>query len=151
MLLRGICSRTWCSGSTALLRGRAMAEVSSPGDAAGRTAKPEDGSPGSSAWLSDDGTGMTPGDASPDFFDNADKGSAKDTAKWRRTAEPGPTSYVECLRFARRQVQAATSLAREWKHGPCSFGEGLARRGLLISTDYSGMGCAEMACHMVQD
>ena len=111
----------------------------------------EDGSP---SWLTDEGTAGAPSLASPassDNVDSADKGPDDKVAKRRRTADPGPTGYEECLRFARRQVQAATSAAREWRHGPCSFGEGLARRGLLVSTDYSGMGCAEMACHMVKD
>ena len=130
-----------------------MAEASS-GDLAGRAIMAEDGSP---PWFTDEGTAGPPSLASPassDNVDSADTDPDDKVAKRRRTADPGPpgpTGYGECLRFARHQVQAATSAAREWRHGPCSFGDRLAHRGLLVSTDYSGISCAEMACDMVKD
>jgi len=95
----------------------------------------------SSPWLEDDGTS--------DKDDSDELGLAK--RQKLEDCEPGPTDYEGILRFASHQVAAATSSVRRWRHGPCSFKEGLARRGVCISTDYSGMGGAEMAAHLIQD
>eukprot|EP00972_Heterocapsa_arctica_P026782 3941966-Heterocapsa_arctica.AAC.1 len=58
------------------------------------------------AWLADDG----------DETDLANEDSEPE-AKRPRTFDLGPTDYEGSLRFARHQVQAATSVTREWKHG----------------------------------
>ena len=64
---------------------------------------------------------------------------------------PPPDNYERCQRFAERAIfAAARSQVRLSKFGPCLF-EQIAERGITLSTDYSGMGCAEMSAHMIRD
>jgi hypothetical protein len=77
-----------------------MAEASSGDLAGGKALEPK----GSSPWLADGGTTGAASPASPDDVDGTDSGPSEEGAKRRRTAEPGPGSYEECLHFARYQV-----------------------------------------------
>ena len=86
--------------------------------------------PGGGSWHDDEGDGI------PDSGVNT---------------HPPPDNYERCQRFAERAIfAAARSQVRLSKFGPCLF-EQIAERGITLSTDYSGMGCAEMSAHMIRD
>lgn len=64
----------------------------------------------------------------------------------KRTHLPnGPTNYEECLHFASDQLDRMLSLV------DTEVCESVLARNFVMTTDYSGMGCAEMAIDCVLD
>ena len=69
----------------------------------------------------------------------------------RCRAQPGPQTYEEVLDFASHAVGQAIGQRRIQRYGQCKFGLGILDRGIMLSSDFSGIGCAEVAASLVKD
>ena len=100
-----------------------------------------------SLWRHDSGDGQEPEE--PEELSRSAEPSSK---RARGIGLPdGPRNYADCLQFSDWQVQYACGPCRTAGYGPCTFASRQGKWRLLLSTDYSGLGSAEIAACMLQD
>ena len=75
-------------------------------------------------------------------------GSGSADAAQEEAQSPGPRTYEDCLRFAKYHVESMLSLV-----SPQDILEedGIFSQQFVLTTDYSGMGCPEIASDLVMD
>ena len=88
-----------------------------------------------------------PGDPGEPASKRQRHGDAADTDGAKADAHCGPRSYEDCVNFASWQVKAMLRAV-----GLDAVSEdSLFARKFVLTTDYSGMGCAEMASDLILD
>lgn len=88
-----------------------------------------------------------PGDPREPASKRQRHGDAADTDGAKADAHCGPSSYEDCVNFANWQVKAMLRAV-----GLDAVSEdSLFARKFVLTTDYSGMGCAEMASDLILD